>query len=46
MKKFGSLKKITESSIEELETIIPHNVAINLKEYLTNFKNNNKDNLD
>lgn len=39
MKKFGSLKKITEASLEELETIIPHNIALNLKEYLENLKN-------
>jgi len=37
LKKFGSLKKIKEASIEELETILPNNVATKLKEYLKNF---------
>ena len=34
IKTFGSLKKIKEASIEELETILPNEVATNLKEYL------------
>ena len=34
IKTFGSLKKIKESSIEELESILPKEVAVNLKEYL------------
>jgi len=42
MKKFGSLKKISESPLEELETILPSNVAQNLKEYLINFKKVNE----
>lgn len=44
MKKFGSLKKITEASLEELETVIPHNTAISLKSYLENFKLKNEEN--
>ena len=34
IKKYGSVKKIKEASIQELSQIIPENVAINLKEYL------------
>ena len=34
IKKYGSIKKMKESSIEELSTIIPENVAKNLKNYL------------
>ncbi len=40
IKTFGSLKKIKESSIEELESILPKDIATNLKDYL-----NNKDNI-
>ena len=40
IKKFGSLKKIKEASLEELETILPNIIATNLKDYL-----NNKDNI-
>jgi excinuclease ABC subunit C len=36
IKKYGSVTKIKDASIEELETILPDNVAINLKEYLNN----------
>lgn len=39
MKKFGSLKKMTEASLEEIESIVPHNVAVNLKKFLDDFKN-------
>ncbi len=38
LKKFGSLKKMNEASIEELTNIVPLNVAKNLKTYLENFK--------
>lgn len=41
LKKYGSLKKIREASIEELESVVPINVAKNLKEYLDNM--NTKD---
>ena len=37
IKKFGSVKKISSATIEELETILPNNVAIKLKQYLENF---------
>jgi len=43
IKTYGSVKKMSDANIEELEKIIPHNVAINLKEYLENW-NNNKQN--
>ena len=36
IKKYGSVAKIKEASIEELTTIIPLNVAQNLKNYLDN----------
>jgi len=38
IKKFGSVKKISEATIEELKTILPENVATNLFEYLKNYK--------
>ena len=34
LKEFSSLKKIKEASIEELERVLPHDVAINLYNYL------------
>ena len=40
IKKFGSVKKISSASIEELETILPTNVAFKLKQYLENFNKN------
>ena len=39
LKKFSSLKKIKEASIQELSKIIPNDIAIELKEYL---ESNNK----
>ena len=36
LKKFGSLKKLKEASLEELETILPHDTAIKFMEYLKN----------
>lgn len=36
LKKFGSLKKIKEASIDEIETILPHDTAIKFVEYLKN----------
>ncbi|MBQ8891504.1 MAG: excinuclease ABC subunit UvrC [Bacilli bacterium] len=36
LRKFSSLKKIKEASIEELSEIIPSDVAVELKEYLEN----------
>lgn len=34
LKKFGSLKKLKEASLEELETVLSHEVAIKFMEYL------------
>ncbi len=36
IKKYGSVSKMKDASISDLETIIPKNIAINLKEYLNN----------
>ena len=38
IKKYGSLSKIKEASIEELESILPKNVAIELHKFVTEFK--------
>jgi len=38
IKTFGSVNKIRNASIEELTKILPESVAINLKEYLNNLK--------
>ena len=40
IKKYGSVKKISDASVEELKTILPESVAINLKKYLNNYQNN------
>ena len=37
MKKYGSVKKINEASIEELDEILPHKVSEYLKNYLNSF---------
>ena len=34
LKKYGSLKKIEEASVDELKKIIPEDIAKNLKDYL------------
>ena len=34
LKEFSSLKKIKEASIDELEKVLPHDVAVNLYKYL------------
>ena len=34
LKEFSSLKKIKEASVEELEKILPRDIAVNLYEYL------------
>ena len=39
LKTYGSIKKINEATIEELSKIIPNDVAIELKKYLTEFLN-------
>ena len=36
LKEFASLKKIKEASIEELEKVLPHDVAVNLYQYFKN----------
>ena len=44
IKKYGSLKKISEASVEELKELLPENVAIDLKKYIEEFyKNKNKE---
>ena len=40
IKQYGSIKKISKASTEELNNIIPKNVAIKLKEYLDNYNKN------
>ncbi len=37
IKKYGSIKKMNDASIEELSSIIPENVAINLHKYLSDY---------
>ncbi len=37
LKKFKTINKMKESTLEELETILPNDVAINLKEFLKNY---------
>ena len=39
LKKFSSLKKIKDASIEELSTILPKEISIELKKYLENNEN-------
>ena len=34
IKKFGSVLKMQQASLEELESVVPSDVAINLKKYL------------
>ena len=41
LKKYGSLKKIKEATLEELETILPSEVAKNTLEYLNEFDKEN-----
>ena len=38
LKRFGSLKKIKEASINEIEEILPHDTAIKFMEYLKNIE--------
>ena len=37
LKKYKTITKLSEVSIEELDQILPHNVSINLKEYLEEY---------
>ena len=39
LKKYGSIKKINDASVEELSEIIPNDVAIDLKNYLNDYLN-------
>lgn len=43
IKKFGSLKGIKAASIEDLSSVIPENIAINLKEYLNSLEESKKE---
>ncbi len=36
LRKFGSLKKLKEASLEELETVLSHDVAVKFMDYLKN----------
>ena len=38
LKKYGSVNKINEASLEELSKIIPENVALNLKKFVKEYK--------
>ena len=40
IKKYGSLKSISTAELDDLKKIIPENVAVNLLEYLKEFKEN------
>ena len=40
LKKFGSLKAISNASVDELKEVIPESVARNLKEYLKEYNEN------
>ncbi len=40
IKRFGSVKRMKEASLEELTEIIPENIALNLQTYLQDFTNN------
>ncbi len=44
IKKYGSIKRISEASIEEIKEIIPENIAHNLLDYLKDRENNLKNN--
>ena len=35
LKNFGSLKKMKEASVDELEKIVGHDIALNLLKYLS-----------
>lgn len=47
LRTFGSMKKMKEASLEELETILSHDIAVSLKEYLSELekKDRKKENL-
>lgn len=37
LKKYKTISKLKEASIDELDSILPHNISINLKEFLDNY---------
>ena len=37
LKKYHSINKMKQASIDELDKILPHNVSENLKEFLDNY---------
>ena len=43
LKKYGSIKKISEATIEDLNTILPNEVSIDLKNYLNDYLNSKED---
>ena len=42
LKKYNSINKMNEAAVEELAQIIPLNVAINLKKFISEYKEVNK----
>lgn len=40
IKRYGSLKAMSEASVEDIAKIVPKNVAVNLKKYLIEYKEN------
>ena len=38
LKKYHSINKMKEASIDELDKILPHNVSVNLHDFLENYK--------
>lgn len=38
LKKYRSIKKMSEASVEELDKILPHKVSVNLKEFLESYR--------
>jgi excinuclease ABC subunit C len=39
LKKYGSIKKINDASVDELKELVPEDVATELKRYLTDYLN-------
>ena len=37
LKKYKTITKLKEATIEELDNILPHNISVNLKEFLENY---------
>ena len=38
LKKYKTITKLKEANIEELDDILPHNISVNLKEFLENYE--------